>query len=327
MRSILFDTDFSADVDDLNDLSYLCAAHKLGLCDLLAVTVCTSNTKAPGAVSAALKYWGLSGQDGWTKPGVPIGCWKGAAIDPAGPGEWVPAVYDGFDRNGVDLASTVADATAIMRQALVSVTGKSLWIVAVGPFPNIKALAESPADGISDLTGTELLSAKCAGAHFAAGHFITSGEYIVSDTTPEHNANAGNTLGFQIAAFHATRAWPTDTPIYWNGMAEGDSPIVGYNCTDKPAGNLLKVAHDTHGSAGSGRPWWGVLACHAAVHGLGDFTTFRGKVIPDFIGHTGYWPYRNGPAYFIRKNKTDAYFKAFANSYIDADPDASPFVV
>ena len=58
MKKILLDTDMGADCDDAGALALLHIAERANLCSLIAVTVCTVNPYAAGAVDAINGYYG-----------------------------------------------------------------------------------------------------------------------------------------------------------------------------------------------------------------------------------------------------------------------------
>jgi hypothetical protein len=190
---LIFDTDFSSDVDDLGDIALACAMHKLGAVDLLCVSCDTSADKSPGAIAATLKWWGVTSPQ--------IGTWKGGAFDPGSSTnkQWRDYIYDNYDRNGVGLASTVEDGTTTMRRALASRQRKDAVIITTGPLNAMQALMNSPADSVSPLTGMQLLSAKCKVMYAVVGIFPSGTEW----NAVEHPTSASD-----VAA-----NWPT--PIVW----------------------------------------------------------------------------------------------------------------
>lgn len=121
---IILDTDFSTDPGDAFALVEAIQLHKMGLIDLRGVIVSSSNTKAPGAVSAYMVALNVS---------LPVAALQGLERDPEveGNGDWVGHVYDNYTRT-LGLANTVPDSTQTYTELLEAADDGSVTILALG---------------------------------------------------------------------------------------------------------------------------------------------------------------------------------------------------
>lgn len=302
---VILDTDFSSDVDDLGDVALACAMHRLGAIDLLCVSCDTSADKSPGAISATLKWWGVTSPQ--------IGTWKGAAFDPGSSGNklWRDYIYDTYDRNGVGLAATVEDGITTMRRALAARIRKDAVIITTGPLNALQALMNSTADSVSGMTGMELLSAKCKAMYAVVGIFPNGSEW---------NAQQHPTSANDVAA-----NWPTT--LFWVGIELGDNVRTGGPLLSKPTNDLMRRGFSYAPASNSTRPAWGQLGVMAAAQANADFGLVRGKAA--FNASTGANTWTNsssGSHYYLTKTFGNGHYANRLNKWICADVAASPLL-
>ncbi|NBW19053.1 MAG: hypothetical protein EBR82_64865, partial [Caulobacteraceae bacterium] len=302
---LILDTDFSSDVDDLGDVALACAMHKLGVVNLLCVSCDTSADKSPGAISATMKWWGV------TSP--TIGTWKGSTFDPGVSQNkaWRDYIYDTYDRNGVGLASTVEDGNTTMRRALAARQRRDAVIITTGPLNAMQALMNSTADSVSSMTGMELLAAKCKVMYAVVGIFPTGTEW----NAQQHPASAND-----VAA-----NWPT--PIVWTGIEIGNTVLSGGPLTAKAADDLMRNGFSYVPASNSTRPAWGQLGIMAAAQANADFGMVRGTAA--FNASTGANTWTNsstGNHYYLTKSYGDGHYANRINKWICANVSASPLL-
>lgn len=239
--NVILDTDFSSDVDDCGDLGVCLGLHKMGMINFIGVIVSSTNSQAPGAVSAVIASHGMQ---------VPIGVWKGAAIDPQAPSTWTPTLYTDYTRY-VNLASSVDDALDVYRSLLA--THDSVKIVLTG-FANCLAqlLAAEPA----------LVAAKVSDVCWAAGDYPSSaGEFNISSD--------------QTSAAAFVNGWPN--MVTYSGYTNGLAIISGNNLKSEfTSADPMWRAYQLHWTAGAGRSAWGQLPVLWVAYGLNLFSTVRG---------------------------------------------------
>lgn len=300
---LILDTDFSSDVDDLGDVATCCALHKLGLVNMLCVSCDTSADKSPGAISATLKWWGVTSPQ--------IGTWKGAAFDPGTSTnkQWRDYIYDNYDRNGVGLASTVEDGTTTMRRALAARTKKDAVIITTGPMNAMQALMNSPADAISGLTGSQLLAAKCKVMYAVVGIFPTGTEWNAVQHPTSANDVAAN--------------WPT--PIIWVGIELGNTVKTGGPLSSKSTADLMRKGYSYPPATSGIREAWGQLGIMAAAQSNADFGMVRGTAVFNASTGTNTWTNSSsGNHYYLTKSLGDGHYANRLNKWICADVTASP---
>lgn len=204
----IIDTDLgTTDYDDVFDVTTALQYMKAGTTGLgvFGLGADLSLTKAPGAVDVIAHHFGLN-------PPTQIGTWKGGAYN--GQGDAIASfLYDGYPHPETGLAATVQDAVTMYRTLLAARGSRDMWIAAIGPLHQINALLTSAADGISPLTGVQLVAAKCAGLLMVAGCPF----YRVLATGDGVATFLGNWQDFSLAGTFT------------------DSPTGEYNMTQQPA--------------------------------------------------------------------------------------------
>ena len=168
---LIFDTDQGNDVDDVLALDVLNKYVDEGKVDLLAILL---NKEGRGPVSFVDLMQTFYGH-----PDVPIGRISDGRFDPNDKSvNYAQYVADLKDESGAPLfARSVEDPDALeesyllYRKVLAGAKDKSVTIVSVGFFTNLKRLYDSPGDAISPLPGRELVSKKVKELVVVAGVF------------------------------------------------------------------------------------------------------------------------------------------------------------
>ena len=169
---VIFDTDMISDFDDVGALACLHALADAGECEILATVSSTRGNASVAAVEVINGYYGR----GDLPTGAPKGLGvqgvaerSGPTVDPKAP---LDPKRDGghykYRKLAVDYpqwvrhldADDAPDANVIYRKALAAAPDKSVVICTTGFLTNIRRLLETPADGISPLTGRELVERK-----------------------------------------------------------------------------------------------------------------------------------------------------------------------
>jgi len=255
-QRLIVDTDYNTDVGDFGAMAVALTAHRLGWVNLIGVIVNTSYNKVPGAVCAQAEWWNVSG--------LSYGVWKGTAHESSAPSlNWPGYLYDNFSHT-VRLASTVTDSTVAYRTMLAASPDGSVDIAAIGFLQCVSALLDSPADGISPLTGAELVAAKVRRLYVMGGQYPSGTEY---------NFKGGESpVAFICAAgANVCANWPT--PIRFVGFELGTFATGG--TFGRPTTDIVSAAYTQHGST-SGRTAWDEQCILAAVQQGTDFVEVRG---------------------------------------------------
>ena len=273
---ILHGTDWWTDCDDVAALRLLLRAHRAGLIRLLGIGIDSVMEFSAPSVSAFCTDEGLE---------IPIG------IDPAavrdGRNCRYQAVLAGFPHR-VESNAACPDAVALYRGALAALPGKAV-ITEVG-FPTILSrLLKSPPDGLSPLTGTELVREKVERMVLMAGKWdVPRG--------CEYNLSAYPACA-EAGAYLCENS---PVPITFLGFECGVEVISGDRL---PHTDLLYRAFEAHGSA-KGRCSWDPLTVLAAIVGdmrRAGYETVRGfaRVDPQ-TGENSFTEAPDGPhAYLV----------------------------
>src|SRR5438477_2520601 len=154
---LIFDTDMAGDVDDVGALAVLHALSSLGEAEILAIGI-SSRNEAVGPVVDAIDTW-------YGRPEIPIGYQRGIQVGyPRDSGETITSKYaEAVARafpHRLARSSDAPEAALLYRKVLAAQPDASVVIVSVGFLTNLRALLDTPADGVSPLAGEELVRRK-----------------------------------------------------------------------------------------------------------------------------------------------------------------------
>lgn len=303
-RNVIIDVDAATDVGDIGAINLLLVAHKLGMVNILGFIIDTSASKVPGAVDACSTWWGVTG--------LTYGAWKGTAIDSPNVA-FVTDLYDNFAHT-VGLASTVTDSTVAYRTMLAGVADDSVDIITIGYLNAFSAFRQSAADGISALTGQELIAAKVRRVWTMGGTYPSG--------TGEWNFRGGAVAVPAITA--ATNDIATNLPVPWYLTGFEAGTFVTGGTAGRATTDILYHAYNSAGFT-SGRTAWDEQCVLQCIQNGTDFLYTRGtNAINTTTGGNTFTPGSSGSHYYATKAVTDAWLQARVNAMIGADKTASP---
>merc|ERR1712215_487951 len=140
---LIIDTDMDFDVDDVGAV---CAAHAMadrGEVEILAIVHNAGYPRGIGAVSVLNHYYG--------RDDIPLGAFKGS-FGAEVAGEYIDDLVDNWE-SPIKHYDQVKEAVEVLREVLAAAEDQSVVISSVGFLTNLANLLESPADGISPMTG------------------------------------------------------------------------------------------------------------------------------------------------------------------------------
>ena len=244
---VIFDTDMSGDVDDVGALAVLNELTNLGEARMLAcVTDVGITDKAiGGCIKAVNRYYG--------NDDVPIGTYRGTKYMDFG-SRYDKRVRDQF-AGDEPLDDRLPPAVEIYRSALTGADDHSVTIITVGFLTNLPDLLKSPPDGISPMTGRDLVARKVNHLVVMGGRYPTCGL-----TTAEVNLSCHNFDG--TASQYVSMYWPG--PILFVGSEIGDPVTTGVKVKDCPPNDPVRLAYDCFNHF-AGRGSWDPTAVLAAV--------------------------------------------------------------
>ena len=144
-RSVIIDTDFASDADDILAIRLALCYQDMGMLDVKAIMLSTNYSKSPQAVSSLCHY------DGYKN--IPVGMNTNYKYSVQVPTKYVDVLcrYGGY--------ADFTDSTKLYRKIL-SQSEDKISIVTLGFLQNIQCLMNSGPDEYSPLTGMELILQK-----------------------------------------------------------------------------------------------------------------------------------------------------------------------
>jgi inosine-uridine nucleoside N-ribohydrolase len=161
--SLIFDTDFSSDVDDVGAVAVLHGLARQGRVNILAMMVSSGDPWAASALQAVNTWFG--------RPEIPLGRVSGASVQDIS--SYTQALTEEFlpeeKRN-----PEVAEAVTLYRRILADAPDHSVTLVTVGYLTNLHHLLLSSPDALSPLDGRSLVQQKvhrliCMGGQYPEG--------------------------------------------------------------------------------------------------------------------------------------------------------------
>lgn len=149
---LILDTDIGCDCDDAGAMAVMHRLADLGLCEILAVTHCTSRLNGVQCIDAINRFYG--------RGEIPVGiCGKLEFLNGPGYDSFAGEVGRGFP-NRFQAGGRVMDAVKLLRQTLAGQPDHSVTLVAIGPLINLGGLLDSGPDDFSPLSGRDLAAQK-----------------------------------------------------------------------------------------------------------------------------------------------------------------------
>ncbi|MEL6560952.1 MAG: nucleoside hydrolase [Bacteroidota bacterium] len=212
--SIIFDTDFGGDADDLGALAMLNHFQNKGEIDLLAVMCWNTEKYAVSGIDATNTYYG--------NPDILIGMRDGETHET----DWnhSKVLADNLPHDATALE--VPEATTLYRKLLSNCPDGSVKIVVVGPMMNIKKLIDSQPDKFSPLNGKQLINKKVSefvimGGNFPQGKYERNFDGAMPGVTKYVLENielpvtfSGAELGASLKTGEVFNDLPKNSPLY-----------------------------------------------------------------------------------------------------------------
>jgi len=248
MVKLILDTDIGGDCDDAGAMAVMHGLAKLGLCDILAVTSCTSKISGAACVEIINRYYG--------RTDIPVGMLEqeGFNVDHDTYASVLEREFDHPYKEGQQPESAVR----VMRSVLAAHEG--VVICGIGPQLNIRNLLASPPDDLSDLSGYELVRDKVSALYLMGAYFEeTSFPYFFG----EHKLMAEWNIEQDVAAAQYVSArWPgrvVYVPFEIGAVVQTGQPLFQYD--DKL--NPVTRAYEAH--VGGTRESWDPITVLCAV--------------------------------------------------------------
>jgi hypothetical protein len=300
---IIYDDDLASDPDTwtLNAIHYWIDTNQV---QVLAFIADSSNPNTAPLMKVFEQYWHHTG--------IPIGAYQGNGVPDGSASTWIAGVISTLDPG--DTRTNYTDCVTEYRTVLAAAANNSVKIVEAG-FPTcLVGLLASGADGISSLTGPQLIQAKVISLD------IMGGKYPSSFGSPEWNfafdPSDNNTL---FTTWTMQNGYP---PIYLNGYANGLPINTGTplwfptaNCTPTgiAGGSCHPSAYVAQQTSTYNRPAWDVLSAFHAIFGNSSWSTsVSGTNVINTVTGDNTWS--SSPAsrqYYITTTQPTSYYESF----------------
>lgn len=309
-KKIIVDTDYCTDPGDAGALGLLFTAQKLGLIEVIGIVAGVSYTNTPYAIDAQRKWWGLDP--------IPIAQWTGTAIDasPGASATWVGRV----DNFSYDLTSgDILDSTVAYRTWLAEQTDP-VDVITIGYLQSFSALLSSSADGISALSGSDLIAAKVRKVWSMAGAYPSG--------SAEWNMKGGASAQGFICTASNNVATNCPAPVRWIGfeiVTDGNSDTyAGGTFGRNTSTDLMAAAYSDYST---GRPAWDEHCAFACVYEGADINWTHGtQTVNTTTGANTWTSSTSGKDAYATKAVTSTIFKARMNALIGVDVTANPIL-
>lgn len=296
-RKLFIETDWWTDVDDAVAIRLAGWAHRNHKINLVGVGINTTHNNGK---------WSL---DGFVKKetgafAIPVAV-PLTTYTPSGSPPYQSTMVSRLS-NVIDQNKVFPDAVTTLRQVLVD--NDQVEIVSIGYLNNLQELLSSAADGISALTGSQLVAAKVPMLWVMGGAWPAGSE---NNFTRDATARA--------AAAAVVSNWPG--PITFIGFEIGETIFTGANLQGMHGIDVLAQALLDMGTP-TGRESWDPMALMAAV--AGDVSRFglslvRGTATVNAGTGANTWvTSAGGNHYYVTKNgsMSDAAYTAAMNALL-----------
>lgn len=306
--NVIIDSDMAENDDDVGDQAVLWALQNRGEVNVLAIIADSANDYSAPAMHAIATYYGHGD--------VPIGAHKGntPTLEASNTSPYAQQITNQFGTPG-DTRFNYPDAVTVYRQALANAPDQSVYIINNGYFQPMRDLLQSPPDGISPLSGLELVQQKVRRFVCSAGVFPSGSE---------HN--------FRVdadAASYVFANWPGE--IVSVGSEVGGDVLTGPSPSSDPNTDPVKAAYSYfdafYGRTGTVMFAWGQVATLYAVRGgLGTNFTIGGyngqtTVLDNSSSNPGYNSWSSTPSAghsYLEKQISAAQMSAILNPLLQS---------
>ena len=269
MVRIIFDTDFGPDYDDVGALAFLHAMADSGKIEILGTISSNMHELVGPSMNAMNTYY--------DRPDLPMGAPKTKGVSLGSFQHWPDSIIARYPHT---IQSTVElpDAVKSYRKILNQQPDSSVTIITVGFLTNLADLLRSQPDGISSLSGHELVSKKVKQLVSMAGHFPAGKEFNLHIDS--------------VASFYVFENWPT--PVIFTGFEIGweirtGLRLIASGLQNNPVKDVFSICIPLSAEDSLGRMSWDETAVLIGVYGTkGFFRTKTGKIIVNQDGSNGW---------------------------------------
>lgn len=255
---VILDSDIDSDVDDVVDLVFMLNLEAAGEVDIVSAVVTSAQIHAAPTMKAICNYYNRSA--------LVIGAntsSQGASASLYNDEVAVEHPVIGFEE-----AADFPAAVTVIRQTLADADDKSIEYLSTGSLDTIKLLLESTGDGISPLSGIELVRRKIR------YYWCVAGAWPQGAATTDF----GGTGPRAVVSDAVLQNWPAvDTPIIFINLPDAGLVLTGANVmvaleVANPA-RFAWVSYHGNENAGNTRGAWSQVAILGLVRGVAPHST------------------------------------------------------
>ena len=246
--NIIWDDDCGSDLDCVYSLSAIHALIRRGDVRVLALILDSPNPYG----APVFRTWSSL----WKNRAIPIGVYRGSTGAQGADSAWSRAIRDAFQPG--DTSARYPDCVSTYRRALSRAADRSVRVVETG-FPTcLVALMRSAPDGISPMSGADLVRAKVQGLYLMGGDYP-------GPATEFNFKTAAVETAFLFRNWRAAEGYP---PIFLTGFTLGIHASLGLSGCPRST-IAVRLAEKVAGE--NSRPVWDLMSIDQAVVGTSAY--------------------------------------------------------
>jgi len=298
---IIFDTDMGPDYDDVGALAFLHAMADSGNVEILATVASNKHELVAPSINVINTYFG--------RKELPVGAPKITGVNLGSSQHWADSIVAKYPHS-VKSTSEVADAVDIYRKILNNEPDGSVTIITVGFLTNLNNLLKSKPDGISPLSGKELVIKKVKKLVSMAGKFPEGKEFnVFMDST---------------ASKYVYENWPGE--VIFSGFEIGEAihtglKLIKSDIQNSPVKDVFRISIPLAAEDKDGRMSWDETAVLIGVYGTeGFFDTVRGKIIVNADGSNTWENSNEGNQFYVKQKMPISEISSFIEARMMHQP-------
>ena len=250
--SVIFDTDFGPDYDDVGAITLLHTFADSGYIRILATIASSKHKNAASALNVFNTYF--------KKPEIPIGVVRGNAVDLGDKQHWTDSVISRYPHQ-IQNNQKVPDALDLYRRILAVQPDHSVTIITVGFLTNLAHLLLSGPDSNSSLSGIELVKRKVSNLVCMAGRFPSGKEFnLDQDVSSSKKVLADWPGNILFSGFEIGQKIKTGLPLIQNEKIQ-----------HSPVKDVFAICIPLAAEDSAGRMSWDETAVFVAVKGWKNY--------------------------------------------------------
>jgi pyrimidine-specific ribonucleoside hydrolase len=295
--SVIFDSDFGPDYDDVGAITILHGYADSGYVKILATIASTKHKNVAAALNVFNTYFG--------RPDIPVGVVGMGGLSFSDRQQWTDSIVRRYPHH-IKNNGEAEDALKLYRKILAQQPDHSVTIITVGFLTNLSNLLKSQPDEISTLDGYHLIKNKVYKLVSMGGRFPNGQEYNFDQDV----ASTAKVLS----------DWPTE--MLFSGFEIGQKiktglPLINNgDIKNSPVKDVFNICMHFSIEDSAGRMSWDETAVLVAIKGWQPYYRLkkgRSGISPD---GTNYWVDTVANQAYLVEKKSPQYMQALINHLI-----------